>query len=145
MPAKAALRAFVFTANSNGLTRCSKNLGHDRLVPGFPQVAAGKFEPMPPASKTSPSEERSAADFLPGRISLKSLRDAAAGCRGCDLYKYATQTVFGEGPVRARLMLVGEEPGDSEDLEGPLFVGPAGKLLHRAMGAAGIGPRDAYV
>ena len=72
-------------------------------------------------------------------------RQAAAACRGCDLYKYATQTVFGEGPARARLMLVGEEPGDSEDLEGHPFVGPAGKLLHRAMETAGIAPRDVYV
>jgi uracil-DNA glycosylase len=87
----------------------------------------------------------SAADFLPSRLSLKSLRQAAAACRGCDLYKYATQTVFGEGPARARLMLVGEEPGDSEDLEGHPFVGPAGKLLHRAMETAGIAARDVYV
>ena len=82
---------------------------------------------------------------MPSRLSLKSLRQAAAACRGCDLYKYATQTVFGEGPARARLMLVGEEPGDSEDLEGHPFVGPAGKLLHRAMETAGIAARDVYV
>jgi DNA polymerase len=73
------------------------------------------------------------------------LREAAAQCRGCDLYKYATQTVFGEGPASARLMLVGEEPGDSEDLVGRPFVGPAGKLLHRAMEGAGIDPRAVYV
>ncbi len=95
--------------------------------------------------KTPRNPAVSAADFLPSRLSLKSLRDAAAACRGCDLYKYATQTVFGEGPARARLMLVGEEPGDSEDLEGHPFVGPAGKLLHRAMEAAGIASRDVYV
>ena len=87
----------------------------------------------------------SAADFLPPRASLKSLREAAAGCRGCDLYQHATQTVFGEGRARAPMMLVGEQPGDSEDRLGHPFVGPAGKLLHTAMERAGIEPRDVYV
>ena len=87
----------------------------------------------------------SAADFLPSRASIKSLREAAAHCRGCDLYKFATQTVFGEGAARAHLMLVGEQPGDSEDRLGHPFVGPAGKLLHRAMQRAGIESRDVYV
>lgn len=86
-----------------------------------------------------------AAEFLPARLTLKSLREAAAGCRGCDLYKAATQTVFGEGPARARLMFVGEQPGDREDLEGHPFVGPAGKLLRNAMVEAGLDPRDAYI
>lgn len=87
----------------------------------------------------------SAADFLPQSNALSSLRAAAAHCRGCDLYKYATQTVFGEGAARAKLMLVGEQPGDSEDLSGHPFVGPAGKLLRSAMADAGIDPRAAYV
>jgi DNA polymerase len=87
----------------------------------------------------------SAADFLPASTSLASLRAAAAQCRGCDLYKHATQTVFGEGPARARLMFVGEQPGDSEDLQGKPFVGPAGKLLRGAMEDAGLDPSDAYV
>jgi uracil-DNA glycosylase family protein len=86
-----------------------------------------------------------AADYLPQRLSLKSLREAAAGCHGCDLYRHATQTVFGEGSARARLMFVGEQPGDREDLEGHPFVGPAGKLLRRAMSEAGIAPRDVYL
>lgn len=86
-----------------------------------------------------------AADYLPQRLSLKSLREAAAGCHGCDLYRNATQTVFGEGSARARLMFVGEQPGDREDLEGHPFVGPAGKLLRRAMSEAGIAPRDVYL
>ena len=86
-----------------------------------------------------------AAAYLPARRSLRSLRDAAAGCRGCDLYKYATQTVFGEGRSRAGMLLVGEQPGDYEDREGHPFVGPAGKLLHRALGEAGIEARDIYV
>jgi uracil-DNA glycosylase len=86
-----------------------------------------------------------AADFLPARLSLRSLRDAAADCRACDLYKHATQTVFGEGPARAHMIFVGEQPGDSEDRRGHPFVGPAGKLLQRAMAEAGIEYRDVYL
>ena len=67
----------------------------------------------------------------PTKISLTRIRDEARGCRACDLYKHATQTVFGEGPARAPLMLIGEQPGDAEDLSGHPFVGPAGKLLDR--------------
>jgi uracil-DNA glycosylase len=88
---------------------------------------------------------RSAEEFLPDRLSLKTLREAASGCRGCDLYKHATQTVFGEGSARARAMFVGEQPGDSEDREGHPFVGPAGKLLRRAMAEAGIAQNDVYL
>jgi DNA polymerase len=88
---------------------------------------------------------RSAAAYLPEKLSLKSLRDAARTCRGCDLYKYATQTVFGEGKARAPLMFVGEQPGNSEDLEGHPFVGPAGALLRKTMAQAGIDPKSVYV
>jgi uracil-DNA glycosylase family protein len=87
----------------------------------------------------------SASAFLPGRLSLKSLRIAAADCRGCDLYAHATQTVFGEGPARAKLMFVGEQPGDSEDREGHPFVGPAGRILHEGIAAAGIDLRAIYI
>ena len=87
----------------------------------------------------------SAALYLPERLSLKRLRDAAAGCRGCDLYLHATQTVFGEGTAHARMMLVGEQPGDSEDRFGHPFVGPAGNLLRKAMQRAGIAERDVYI
>jgi len=87
----------------------------------------------------------SAADFLPERITLPSLRKAAADCRGCDLYKRGTQTVFGEGGRRAALMLVGEQPGDQEDLTGHPFVGPAGHLLDRALGEAAIDRASVYV
>ncbi|HEY2473795.1 MAG TPA: UdgX family uracil-DNA binding protein [Candidatus Cybelea sp.] len=87
----------------------------------------------------------SAADFLPARLSLRSLRDAAADCQGCDLYKHATQTVFGEGRARARMMFVGEQPGDREDRLGHPFVGPAGRILHEAMALAAIEPREVYV
>lgn len=82
--------------------------------------------------------ETSAAEFLPKARTLPSLRRAAAGCRGCELWKDATQTVFGEGPSKAELMLVGEQLGDREDTEGELFVGPAGALLDRALTEAGI-------
>jgi DNA polymerase len=74
----------------------------------------------------------------PTKISLTRVRDEARGCRACDLYKHATQTVFGEGPARAGLMLIGEQPGDAEDLSGHPFVGPAGHLLDRALADAGI-------
>src|SRR5258705_3071734 len=86
-----------------------------------------------------------AADFIPPQPTISSLRDAAAGCTACPLYAHATQTVFGEGPSHAPLMLVGETPGDQEDLQGRPFVGPAGKLLDRCLDAAGIDRRSAYV
>jgi len=87
----------------------------------------------------------SAADFLPDRINLTALRRAAAHCRGCDLYLKATQTVFGEGPKRAHVVLVGETPGDQEDLQGRPFVGPAGRLLDEAIVEAGLSRDDVYV
>jgi uracil-DNA glycosylase len=86
-----------------------------------------------------------ASDFLPDRLSLKALREAAAGCRGCELYEDATQTVFGEGHKAARVMLVGETPGDREDQAGLPFVGPAGRELDKALERAGIARADAYV
>jgi uracil-DNA glycosylase family protein len=91
-------------------------------------------------------EETSGADALiPERPTLKTLREAAAGCRACPLWKTGTQTVFGEGLKRARLMLIGEQPGDREDIEGHPFVGPAGKILDKALEQAGIERGDAYV
>jgi DNA polymerase len=87
----------------------------------------------------------SAADFLPERLSLRSLREASAGCRGCHLWQVGTQTVFGEGAKGSRLMFVGEQPGDEEDLTGRPFVGPAGRLLDRALDEAGIARNDTYV
>jgi uracil-DNA glycosylase family protein len=87
----------------------------------------------------------SAADFLPPRPTLPALRRAAAGCRGCHLWKVGTQTVFGEGRRGASLMLVGEQPGNEEDLAGHPFVGPSGRLLNDALERAGIERDDAYV
>jgi DNA polymerase len=86
-----------------------------------------------------------AARYLPDRLSLSALRAAAAGCKACDLWKTGTQTVFGEGARKSEVMLVGEQPGDAEDREGRPFVGPAGKLLDRALEEAGIDRRLAYV
>jgi DNA polymerase len=94
---------------------------------------------------TVPMSSGSAFDFLPARRTLASLRKAAAHCRACDLYKHATQTVFGEGNPHAVAMFVGEQPGDREDREGHPFVGPAGKLLRDAMNAAGISAEDVYL
>ena len=87
-----------------------------------------------------------ATPFVPERArSLKALREAAAGCRGCHLYANATQTVFGDGSPRARVMMVGEQPGDREDREGAPFVGPAGRELDKALDAVGIERRDVYI
>jgi uracil-DNA glycosylase family protein len=86
-----------------------------------------------------------AVSFIPDSRSLPRLRSAAAGCHGCDLYRDATQTVFGDGPKTASAMFVGEQPGDQEDRAGEPFVGPAGRLFDRALVEAGIDREDAYV
>jgi uracil-DNA glycosylase family protein len=86
-----------------------------------------------------------AADFLPERRTLPALREAAATCRGCSLYRNATQTVFGEGPGRAEIVFVGEQPGDVEDRRGKPFVGPAGRVLSEALEEAGIDRTQVYV
>ena len=91
-------------------------------------------------------EESSGADSLiPERPTLKTLREAASHCRACPLWKTGTKTVFGEGLKRARLMLIGEQPGDREDIEGHPFVGPAGRVLDSALDQAKIERGDAYV
>ncbi|MEV5802670.1 UdgX family uracil-DNA binding protein [Streptomyces collinus] len=95
----------------------------------------------PPA----PEDAYTAEPFVPARGGLAALRRAAAGCRGCPLHRDATQTVFGQGTRDARVMLVGEQPGDQEDRQGRPFVGPAGRLLDRALAEAGIDPAEAYV
>lgn len=97
------------------------------------------------AATMTKSEPMTAAPFVPETRSLTVLRDAAKGCRGCPLWKVGTQTVFGEGPARARVLMVGEQPGDREDLAGRPFVGPAGKLLDQALMAAKIDRRQVYV
>lgn len=93
----------------------------------------------------SPVATGSAADFIPPKPTLPKLREAARGCRGCDLWVNATQTVFGEGSPGAEVMLVGEQPGDQEDRQGHPFVGPSGKLLDLALDQAGIDRSRIYV
>lgn len=93
----------------------------------------------------APTSPNGAAEFLPKTPSLRAARGAAAGCRGCGLYRDATQTVFGEGDPHAAVMLIGETPGDREDVVGRPFVGPAGRLLDRALDAAGIDRSAVYL
>lgn len=95
---------------------------------------------MPVAKQTWAS----AVPYLPRRLSLTSLRRAAADCRGCPLYARATQTVFGQGKLASKILLVGEQPGNEEDLQGVPFVGPAGRVLRQGLDAAGIDPDDTY-
>jgi DNA polymerase len=97
-----------------------------------------------PGAAASASEGEGAEPFVPRSRSLKTLSRAADSCRGCDLYRNATQTVFGDGPRGARILLVGEQPGDQEDRMGAPFVGPAGKLLDRALAEAGLAGADVY-
>src|SRR5438874_2672418 len=87
----------------------------------------------------------SAADLIPKGATLAALREAAAGCRACPLWETGTQTVFGEGPARAKALFVGEQPGDQEDRQGRPFVGPAGRLLDEALELAGIDRGAIYV
>src|SRR5438874_10951582 len=96
---------------------------------------------MPPAKDNFPT----ALPFLPSKLNIRNLQAAARQCKGCDLWERATQTVFGEGASRARVMLVGEQPGDKEDIAGHPFVGPAGRVLDDALDAAGIDRKQVYV
>lgn len=97
------------------------------------------------ARRKTSDEKTSAADYLPENHDLGSLIEAAAHCRGCELYKNATQTVFGEGSKSAPFVLIGEQPGDQEDRQGRPFVGPSGDLLHRALAEAGFKDDDLYI
>jgi uracil-DNA glycosylase len=93
----------------------------------------------------NPGGKRSAAPFVPESKSLKTLSAASHACRGCDLYKTATQVVFGAGPKTARVIFVGEQPGDQEDRQGEPFVGPAGAMLDKALAEAGIPRSQVYI
>jgi uracil-DNA glycosylase len=92
-------------------------------------------------AKDAPTAE----PYLPDRQSIKALREAAAGCKGCPLYQDATQTVFGHGPARAEVMMVGEQPGDREDVEGKPFVGPAGRVLDEVLERVGVDRCEVYL
>lgn len=94
---------------------------------------------------TRKAADSAANDLIPPRPTLTSLKNAAAGCKACDLWEKGTQTVFGEGGRRARVMLIGEQPGNEEDLSGKPFVGPAGRLLDSALEEAGIDRKQTYV
>lgn len=98
-----------------------------------------------PRGKSSKDAFVTAAPFLPSRLTIPNLRHAAASCKGCDLWKNATQTVFGEGPPKALVMFVGEQPGDYEDRQGLPFVGPAGRLLDEVLVEVGIDRSQVYV
>lgn len=98
-----------------------------------------------PALQSNSSAASSAADYLPARETLASLRKAAQECQGCELFLRATQVVFGAGPAPAALMLMGEVPGDLEDQTGRPFVGPAGRLLDDALAAASVSRSDIYI
>ena len=89
--------------------------------------------------------QRSALDFFPHHLDYDSLRDASSTCRGCDIYINATQTVFGEGSLHPAIMFIGEQPGDEEDVKGHPFVGPAGRMLDKALADAGIPREQTYV
>jgi uracil-DNA glycosylase len=95
--------------------------------------------------KMAKRPQQTAAPLVPPNPTILKLRAAAAHCQACDLWKRGTQTVFGEGSAKARVMLVGEQPGDQEDIQGRPFVGPAGKILDKALAEAGIDREDVYV
>jgi len=103
--------------------------------------AAGSGSP----DEANPGGHQSAAPFVPNTTSVRVLGAAAHKCRGCDLYKTATQAVFGAGPSKSRVVFVGEQPGDQEDRQGIPFVGPAGAMLDKALEAAGIPRSDVYL
>lgn len=128
-----------------------KNLPEARLIPGMIRTAASREAAMVEAGPTTPSRLADSAMRRPAVVpvsavgGLAGLAAAAASCRNCPLWEPATQTVFGEGAVGAELMLIGEQPGDQEDLAGQVFVGPAGKLLDKALAAAGIDRGRLYI
>ena len=110
-----------------------------RIIPQLLAKAESRVVSMAKNQKTS------AAEFLPVAKDIPVLREAARACYGCELYQHATQTVFGEGPPDATVVMVGEQPGDEEDLQGHPFVGPSGKLLNKAMQQAGLDREKIYV
>jgi uracil-DNA glycosylase len=110
-----------------------------QIIPNLLAKAEGRVTEM------ARSQTTSAAPFIPATRAISELREAAPGCRGCDLYQHATQVVFGEGPRDAKVVMVGEQPGDEEDLKGHPFIGPAGRLLSKAMHESGLDREKIYV
>jgi uracil-DNA glycosylase len=109
------------------------------------QISSSQLSNRKFITMTKAKSKDAAKEFFPERKSLSAVRKAAADCQACDLWERATQTVFGEGPRRAEVLFVGEQPGNEEDLTGEPFVGPAGKLLDRALEKAGIDRQKTYV
>lgn len=122
-------------------TRFWRDLPEVRDLPRLLTEADGRVGRMIDVQRDAPT----AAPFVPASSDLEKLREASRGCEGCELYAPATQTVFGEGPRDARIVLVGEQPGDSEDLAGRPFVGPAGEVLDRALAEAGLDRGTLYL
>jgi DNA polymerase len=114
------------------------------LIPQLLRSANSRVETMTAAARDN-SLSRTAADFIPKTYTLPQLKEAARSCQGCDLHCRATQTVFGEGPATAEMVLVGEQPGDHEDLAGRPFVGPAGQLLDQILRQVGIDRSHLYL
>lgn len=102
-------------------------------------------KPAHATTEAEPDGESSAASLIPRTLTIPSLQRSAHDCRACDLWRNATQTVFGEGPSRARVMFIGEQPGDQEDRQGHPFVGPAGRFLDEALVEAGVDRSEVYV
>src|ERR1700687_3802583 len=115
-------------------TACRRNTSSERRRAAAVFLAEAASRVM---AETEDTDRTSAAALIPDKPRLDELREAAAECTACPLFRYATQIVFGEGPERAAILFVGEQPGDSEDLAGRPFVGSAGKLLDRCLKAAG--------
>jgi DNA polymerase len=110
-------------------------------LPQIMQRAPQRVEEMIEMQKKQPG----AQEFVPPDANIKEMREAVQGCRGCELYKHATQAVFGEGPANARIMFIGEQPGDQEDRQGRPFVGPAGEVLNKALHEVGLDRSEVYV
>jgi DNA polymerase len=110
------------------------------------QIASKERSARSDRKKTAACPTKSSAEpFLPDHLNITALTKAARGCRGCPLYCHATQTVFGEGPAHAHVVMVGEQPGDREDEQGHPFVGPAGHLLSEMMNRAGLSRNEVYL
>lgn len=119
-------------------------LPETQMIDDLLREAPQRIEAMMKATANCPTTT-SAADFLPQRITLPQLREASRGCKGCELYCNATQTVFGEGPANAAVMFIGEQPGDQEDLAGKPFIGPAGQVFDEGLDEAKIPREQVYV
>jgi uracil-DNA glycosylase len=125
-------------------TRCSViGLPFNLVICWLNPIMSSSLKASTRASKTT--SDVSIADLTAGSTSLTQLRRAARDCKACDLWRNATQTVFGTGAAKAKIMMVGEQPGDQEDLAGLPFVGPAGRILNEALRAAGIDQEEVYV